>query len=146
LITADRSPHVRAAAREENIAVLNKPVKPASPARAARPVAHPTDGRGGVDAADAFDARHQFMVVPDQPDHSGSSKDLAVVTAPGRNISSWLSLSEFQSSQCPRRRQTERPSGILKCKRQFRRGAHRAQALEIRHRVRLPMRKLIANE
>jgi signal transduction histidine kinase/CheY-like chemotaxis protein len=30
LITADRSPHVRAAAREENVAVLNKPVKPAS--------------------------------------------------------------------------------------------------------------------
>src|ERR1700758_960710 len=30
LITADRSPHVRAAAREENTAVLNKPVKPAS--------------------------------------------------------------------------------------------------------------------
>ncbi|MGH6681932.1 MAG: ATP-binding response regulator, partial [Bradyrhizobium sp.] len=30
LITADRSPHVRAAAREENIGVLNKPVKPAS--------------------------------------------------------------------------------------------------------------------
>src|SRR3954462_403636 len=30
LITADRSPNVRAAAREENIAVLNKPVKPAS--------------------------------------------------------------------------------------------------------------------
>jgi Na+/proline symporter/signal transduction histidine kinase/CheY-like chemotaxis protein len=30
LITADRSPHVRAAAREESIAVLNKPVKPAS--------------------------------------------------------------------------------------------------------------------
>jgi Na+/proline symporter/signal transduction histidine kinase len=30
LITADRSPHVRAAAREENIAVLSKPVKPAS--------------------------------------------------------------------------------------------------------------------
>jgi Na+/proline symporter/signal transduction histidine kinase len=30
LITADRSPHVRATAREENIAVLNKPVKPAS--------------------------------------------------------------------------------------------------------------------
>ena len=30
LITADRSPHVRAAASEENIAVLNKPVKPAS--------------------------------------------------------------------------------------------------------------------
>jgi signal transduction histidine kinase/CheY-like chemotaxis protein len=30
LITADRSPHVRAAAREERIAVLNKPVKPAS--------------------------------------------------------------------------------------------------------------------
>ncbi len=30
LITADRSPHVREAAREENIAVLNKPVKPAS--------------------------------------------------------------------------------------------------------------------
>jgi signal transduction histidine kinase/CheY-like chemotaxis protein len=30
LITADRSPHVRAAAREEKIAVLNKPVKPAS--------------------------------------------------------------------------------------------------------------------
>jgi Na+/proline symporter/signal transduction histidine kinase len=30
LITADRSPQVRAAAREENIAVLNKPVKPAS--------------------------------------------------------------------------------------------------------------------
>jgi Na+/proline symporter/signal transduction histidine kinase len=30
LITADRSPHVRAAAREEHIAVLNKPVKPAS--------------------------------------------------------------------------------------------------------------------
>jgi Na+/proline symporter/signal transduction histidine kinase len=30
LITADRSPHVRAAAREENIPVLNKPVKPAS--------------------------------------------------------------------------------------------------------------------
>jgi Na+/proline symporter/signal transduction histidine kinase len=30
LITADRSPHVRAAAREENIAVFNKPVKPAS--------------------------------------------------------------------------------------------------------------------
>lgn len=30
LITADRSPHVRAAAREENIAVLHKPVKPAS--------------------------------------------------------------------------------------------------------------------
>jgi Na+/proline symporter/signal transduction histidine kinase len=30
LITADRSPHARAAAREENIAVLNKPVKPAS--------------------------------------------------------------------------------------------------------------------
>ena len=30
LITADRSPHVRSAAREENIAVLNKPVKPAS--------------------------------------------------------------------------------------------------------------------
>ena len=26
LITADRSPHVRAAAREDNIAVLNKPV------------------------------------------------------------------------------------------------------------------------
>ena len=30
LITADRSPHVRAAARDEQIAVLNKPVKPAS--------------------------------------------------------------------------------------------------------------------
>jgi Na+/proline symporter/signal transduction histidine kinase len=30
LITADRSPHVRAAAREEKITVLNKPVKPAS--------------------------------------------------------------------------------------------------------------------
>jgi Na+/proline symporter/signal transduction histidine kinase len=30
LITADRSPQVRAAAREENITVLNKPVKPAS--------------------------------------------------------------------------------------------------------------------
>jgi CheY-like chemotaxis protein len=30
LITADRSPNVRAAAREESIAVLNKPVKPAS--------------------------------------------------------------------------------------------------------------------
>jgi Na+/proline symporter/signal transduction histidine kinase len=30
LITADRSPHVRAAARDENITVLNKPVKPAS--------------------------------------------------------------------------------------------------------------------
>jgi len=30
LITADRSPHVRAAARDERIAVLNKPVKPAS--------------------------------------------------------------------------------------------------------------------
>ncbi len=30
LITADRSPHVRGAAREEKIAVLNKPVKPAS--------------------------------------------------------------------------------------------------------------------
>jgi Na+/proline symporter/signal transduction histidine kinase len=30
LITADRSPNVRAAAREENVAVLNKPVKPAS--------------------------------------------------------------------------------------------------------------------
>jgi len=30
LITADRSPHVRAAAREETVAVLNKPVKPAS--------------------------------------------------------------------------------------------------------------------
>ena len=48
LITADRSPHVRAAAREENIAVLNKPVKPASLARAARSVAHPADGGGGV--------------------------------------------------------------------------------------------------
>jgi CheY-like chemotaxis protein len=30
LITADRSPHVRAAARDEQVAVLNKPVKPAS--------------------------------------------------------------------------------------------------------------------
>jgi Na+/proline symporter/signal transduction histidine kinase len=30
LITADRSPHVQAAARDEKIAVLNKPVKPAS--------------------------------------------------------------------------------------------------------------------
>ena len=30
LITADRSPNVRLAARQENIAVLNKPVKPAS--------------------------------------------------------------------------------------------------------------------
>jgi Na+/proline symporter/CheY-like chemotaxis protein len=30
LITADRSPHVRVAAREEKITVLNKPVKPAS--------------------------------------------------------------------------------------------------------------------
>ncbi len=30
LITADRSPHVRTAARDEKIAVLNKPVKPAS--------------------------------------------------------------------------------------------------------------------
>src|SRR5262249_44052872 len=30
LITADRSPHVRAAAREENVTVLSKPVKPAS--------------------------------------------------------------------------------------------------------------------
>ncbi len=30
LITADRSPNVRAAAREENITILNKPVKPAS--------------------------------------------------------------------------------------------------------------------
>jgi Na+/proline symporter/signal transduction histidine kinase len=30
LITADRSPHVRVAAREETIAVLNKPIKPAS--------------------------------------------------------------------------------------------------------------------
>jgi CheY-like chemotaxis protein/two-component sensor histidine kinase len=30
LITADRSPHARATAREENISVLNKPVKPAS--------------------------------------------------------------------------------------------------------------------
>jgi CheY-like chemotaxis protein len=45
LITADRSPHVRATAREENIAVLNKPVKPASLRallgqwRAQRPVA-----------------------------------------------------------------------------------------------------------
>jgi CheY-like chemotaxis protein len=30
LITADRSPHVRAAAADEKITVLNKPVKPAS--------------------------------------------------------------------------------------------------------------------
>ncbi|MBV9562966.1 MAG: PAS-domain containing protein [Bradyrhizobium sp.] len=30
LITADRSPHVRAAAREENVTVLSKPLKPAS--------------------------------------------------------------------------------------------------------------------
>jgi CheY-like chemotaxis protein len=30
LITADRSPHVRTAAAQEKIAVLNKPVKPAS--------------------------------------------------------------------------------------------------------------------
>jgi CheY-like chemotaxis protein len=30
LITADRSPNVRLAARQEKIAVLNKPVKPAS--------------------------------------------------------------------------------------------------------------------
>jgi CheY-like chemotaxis protein len=30
LITADRSPQVRAAARDDNIVVLNKPVKPAS--------------------------------------------------------------------------------------------------------------------
>jgi CheY-like chemotaxis protein len=30
LITADRSPHVREAARQSEIAVLNKPVKPAS--------------------------------------------------------------------------------------------------------------------
>ena len=30
LITADRSPHVRAAAAQDKIAVLNKPVKPAS--------------------------------------------------------------------------------------------------------------------
>jgi CheY-like chemotaxis protein len=30
LITADRSPHVRLAAAQEKIAVLNKPVKPAS--------------------------------------------------------------------------------------------------------------------
>jgi CheY-like chemotaxis protein len=30
LITADRSPHVRTAASQEKIAVLNKPVKPAS--------------------------------------------------------------------------------------------------------------------
>jgi len=30
LITADRSPAVRAAAAEENIIVLNKPVKPAA--------------------------------------------------------------------------------------------------------------------
>lgn len=30
LITADRSPHVRAAARDDQVAVLNKPVKPAS--------------------------------------------------------------------------------------------------------------------
>ena len=30
LITADRSPHVRVAARQENVTVLNKPVKPAS--------------------------------------------------------------------------------------------------------------------
>ena len=48
LITADRSPNVRAAAREEKIAVLNKPVKPASLARPARSVAHPADGGGGV--------------------------------------------------------------------------------------------------
>ena len=30
LITADRSPHVRSAARQDKIAVQNKPVKPAS--------------------------------------------------------------------------------------------------------------------
>ena len=30
LITADRSPHVRDAAREDGIVVLNKPVKPAA--------------------------------------------------------------------------------------------------------------------
>ena len=30
LITADRSPHVRDAARDEHVAVLNKPLKPAS--------------------------------------------------------------------------------------------------------------------
>jgi hypothetical protein len=30
LITADRSPHVREAARLEQISVLNKPLKPAS--------------------------------------------------------------------------------------------------------------------
>ena len=52
LITADRSPHVRDAAREENIAVLNKPVKPAVAAGAARSVAHPADGGGGVGLPD----------------------------------------------------------------------------------------------
>ena len=50
LITADRSPHVRAAARDENIAVLNKPVKPASLRALARSVAHPADGGGGISA------------------------------------------------------------------------------------------------
>ena len=53
LITADRSPHVRAAAREENIAVLNKPVKPASLRALLRPVAGATVGGGGVGSADS---------------------------------------------------------------------------------------------
>ncbi len=48
LITADRSPHVRAAARDENIAVLNKPVKPASLRALLGSVAHPADGGGGI--------------------------------------------------------------------------------------------------
>ena len=61
LITADRSPHVRAAAREENIAVLNKPVKPASLARTAWTVAHPADGGGGV--ASALFLRRRILVV-----------------------------------------------------------------------------------
>ena len=50
LITADRSPHVRAAAREEKIAVLNKPVKPASLRALAGSVAHAADGGCGIGA------------------------------------------------------------------------------------------------
>ena len=131
LITADRSPNVRAAAREENIAILNKPVKPASLRallgqwRAQQLVAAEStpDARVGVTSSGLADQPYQFRII----------KVAAVQTAPQRADRRGRGSSVFQSSRCLQPKRIERRAGILDARDSWARRAPRA-ALQIRQR------------
>ena len=146
LITADRSPNVRAAAREENIAILNKPVKPASlrallgqwraqqmvaagieaapcsgltspsSPRPARAISRIVKGGGGADRA----GRDQIVMRKARP--YSNRRD----AGSGRGLNAG--------------------AGILERKRPAGRGARGAQAFQIRHWMRLAVRKLVSDD